>query len=59
VIFTPASPNALINNHLQGRLTGVFFIRPGRRQDLGELGGFALKNYAREFVKIKTNGESC
>ncbi len=29
---------------------GVFFFTPGRRQDLGEFGGFVLKLSAGEFV---------
>jgi hypothetical protein len=36
--------------HLQGRLVGVFCFIPGRRQDLGDEGGFLLKMLAPMFV---------
>ena len=39
----PTGPTLRIK-HLQGRLVGVFYFTPGRRQDLGEFDGFVLKN---------------
>jgi len=45
----PTGPTLRIK-HLQGRLVGVFCFTPGRCQDLGDFGTFALKILVPMFV---------
>jgi len=45
----PAGPTLKIK-HLQGKLVGVFFFTPGRRQDFEENREFVLKKSAGKFV---------